>query len=54
MAAPADGAVRLSTYDAAMASPERYDLLRVRTGGWSEFFVAVLDFRQEYFRRRVY
>jgi pyruvate-formate lyase len=43
-----------STYDGAIASPERYDLLRVRTGGWSEFFVAMFDFHQEYFRRRVY
>jgi pyruvate-formate lyase len=43
-----------STYDGAIAAPERYDLLRVRTGGWSEFFVAMFDFHQEYFRRRVY
>jgi Dyp-type peroxidase family len=43
-----------STYDGAMAFPERYDLLRVRTGGWSEFFVSMFDFHQEYFRRRVY
>jgi Dyp-type peroxidase family len=43
-----------STYDGAKEFPERYDLLRVRTGGWSEFFVSVFDFHQEYFRRRVY
>lgn len=43
-----------ATYDAAMKFPERYDLLRVRTGGWSEFFVAMFDFHQDYFRRRVY
>jgi Dyp-type peroxidase family len=43
-----------ATYDAALASPERYDLVRVRTGGWSEFFVCMFDFHQEYFRRRVY
>jgi Dyp-type peroxidase family len=43
-----------STYDGAAAFPERYDLVRTRTGGWSEFFVAVFDFHQEYFRRRPY
>ena len=29
-------------------------LLRVRMGGWSEFFVAMFDFHQEYIRRRPY
>ena len=43
-----------STYEAAAAFPERYDLVRVRTGGWSEYYVAMFDFHQEYFRRRVY
>jgi pyruvate-formate lyase len=43
-----------STYEGAAAFPERYDLVRTRTGGWSEFFVAVFDFHQEYFRRRPY
>lgn len=43
-----------ATYEGAATAPERYDLLRVRTGGWSEFFVAMFDFHQEYFRRRVY
>jgi Dyp-type peroxidase family len=43
-----------ATYEAAQQFPERYDLVRVRTGGWSEYFVAMFDFHQEYFRRRVY
>jgi pyruvate-formate lyase len=37
-----------------MQYPERYDLVRVRMGGWSEFFVAMFDFHQEYIRRRPY
>ena len=43
-----------STYEDAAAFPERYDLVRVRTGGWSEFFVTMFDFHQEYFHRRPY
>jgi Dyp-type peroxidase family len=43
-----------STYEGAATFPERYDLVRSRTGGWSEFVVAVFDFHQEYFRRRPY
>ncbi|MGE3801353.1 MAG: Dyp-type peroxidase [Candidatus Kapaibacterium sp.] len=43
-----------STYEQAMEYPERYDLVRNRTGGWSEFFIAMFDFHQEYIRRRVY
>jgi len=42
------------TYAQAAQFPERYDLLRVRMGGWSEFFVAMFDFHQEYIRRRPY
>ncbi len=42
------------TYAQAMQYPERYDLVRVRMGGWSEFFVAMFDFHQEYIRRRPY
>lgn len=41
-----------STLAGAMQEPERYDLVRVRTGGWSEFYVAMFDFHQEYLRRR--
>ena len=43
-----------TTYANAMEFPERYDLVRVRMGGWSEFFVAMFDFHQEYIRRRPY
>jgi len=43
-----------TTYAQAMQFPERYDLVRVRMGGWSEFFVAMFDFHQEYIRRRPY
>jgi pyruvate-formate lyase len=43
-----------ATYAQAMQFPERYDLVRVRMGGWSEFFVAMFDFHQEYIRRRPY
>jgi Dyp-type peroxidase family len=42
------------TYAEAAQFPERYDLVRVRMGGWSEFFVAMFDFHQEYIRRRPY
>lgn len=42
------------TLAAAMETLERYDLVRVRTGGWSEFFVSMFDFHQEYLRRRTY
>jgi pyruvate-formate lyase len=42
------------TYAAAMQYPERYDLVRVRMGGWSEFYVSMFDFHQEYIRRRPY
>ena len=43
-----------ATYAQAAELPERYDLVRVRMGGWSEFFVAMFDFHQEYIRRRPY
>ncbi len=43
-----------STLAAAMQEPERYDLVRMRTGGWSEFYVAMFDFHQEYLRRRTF
>lgn len=42
------------TYEQAMAIPERYDLVRTRMGGWSEFVVSMFDFHQEYVRRRPY
>jgi Dyp-type peroxidase family len=40
------------TFDAASSDPERYDLLRVRMGGWSEFFTAMFPESQEQHRRR--
>ncbi|MDC0672906.1 Dyp-type peroxidase [Nannocystis radixulma] len=36
----------------AAADPERYDLLRVRMGGWSEFFVAMFPGHQAQHQRR--
>lgn len=43
-----------STYMGAAELPERYDLVRVRMGGWSEFFVTMFDFHQDYIMRRPY
>ena len=43
-----------TTYAQAIEFPERYDLVRTRMGGWSEFVVAMFDFHQEYVRRRSY
>lgn len=43
-----------ATYQQAAQFPERYDLVRARMGGWTEFFVAMFDFHQEYIRRRPY
>jgi len=43
-----------TTYEQAERFPECYDLVRVRMGGWSEFFVAMFDFHQEYIKRRPY
>ena len=36
----------------AQRFPERYDLLRMRMGGWSEFFVAMFPHHQEQHKRR--
>jgi len=36
----------------AMTSPEQYDLLRVRTGGWTAYFTAMFPNIQEQHRRR--
>ncbi len=36
----------------AQTYPERYDLLRMRMGGWSEFFIAMYDAHQEQHLRR--
>lgn len=40
------------SFSRAMDDPERFDLLRVRTGGWSEFFTAMFPDKQEQHRRR--
>lgn len=42
------------TYEKAAEFPERYDLVRVRMGGWSEFFITMFDFHQDYIKRRPY
>jgi len=36
----------------AQQFPERYDLIRLRMGGWSEFFVAMFPHHQEHHKRR--
>lgn len=41
-----------NTYAAAETEPERYELVRVRMGGWSEFFAAMFPVHQEQHRRR--
>lgn len=41
-----------STLAEAQRFPERYDLVRMRMGGWSEFFVAMLPDHQEQHKRR--
>ncbi|EPC01620.1 hypothetical protein L861_16510 [Litchfieldella anticariensis FP35 = DSM 16096] len=43
-----------NTYQEAAKFPERYDLVRVRMGGWSEFYVSMFDFHQDYIARRPY
>ncbi|XP_038058373.1 uncharacterized protein LOC119729731 [Patiria miniata] len=43
----------LETYQKAVDEPERYDLVRVRTGGWSEHYVAMFPAHQEQHQRRV-
>jgi pyruvate-formate lyase len=43
-----------STFEGATQSPEKYDLIRVRMGGWTEFFVAMFDFHQNSIQRRPY
>lgn len=40
------------TYTSAVNSPEQYNLLRVRTGGWSNFFTSVFPLTQDQHRRR--
>lgn len=40
------------TFAAACSDPEKYDLVRVRMGGWTEFFVAMFPAHQQQHRRR--
>lgn len=40
------------TFSTAVGSPEQYNLLRVRTGGWSNFFTSVFPLSQDQYRRR--
>ena len=40
------------TFSDAMSHPEKYDLLRVRTGGWTNFFTSVFPVVQEEHLRR--
>jgi len=42
------------TYAAAAAQPERYELVRVRMGGWTEFFSAMFPAHHDQHRRRPY
>jgi len=42
------------TYQGAAKFPERYDLVRSRMGGWTEFYVAMFDFHQQSILRRPY
>ncbi len=42
----------VATMEAATKDPEKYDLLRVRMGGWSEFFVAMFPAHQAQHQRR--
>ncbi|WP_409525576.1 Dyp-type peroxidase [Nitrincola sp. MINF-07-Sa-05] len=42
------------TFRQAMQQPEPYDLVRVRMGGWTEYYVAMFDFHQESILRRPY
>jgi pyruvate-formate lyase len=40
------------TFAAAQKDPERYNLVRVRMGGWTEFFVTLFPDHQEQHKRR--
>ncbi|WP_196140562.1 Dyp-type peroxidase [Aliikangiella sp. G2MR2-5] len=42
------------TYAQSMLFPEKYDLVRVRQGGWSEFYIAMFPEHQAYIARRPY
>jgi Dyp-type peroxidase family len=40
------------TFAAAARDPEKYDLIRVRMGGWTEFFIAMFPAHQHQHQRR--
>ena len=40
------------TYEEATKDPEKYDLLRARMGGWTEFFVTMFPAHQAQHQRR--
>ncbi|ROR99009.1 Dyp-type peroxidase family [Sinobacterium caligoides] len=42
------------TFAQAQIFPEKYDLVRVRQGGWSEFYMAMFPDHQKYISRRPY
>ncbi|NOY72094.1 MAG: Dyp-type peroxidase [Gammaproteobacteria bacterium] len=42
------------TFEQSKTFPERYDLVRVRQGGWSEFYIAMFPEHQHYISRRPY
>jgi hypothetical protein len=44
----------LATYQAAAGDPERYNLVRVRMGGWTEFYSAIFPMLQAQHQRRQY
>ncbi|PSR84273.1 pyruvate formate lyase-domain-containing protein [Coniella lustricola] len=44
----------LSTYTAASRDPERYNLVRVRMGGWTEFYATMFPEDQKQHQRRQY
>ncbi|SMC20405.1 Dyp-type peroxidase family [Andreprevotia lacus DSM 23236] len=44
----------LGTYQAASQDPEQYNLVRVRMGGWTEFYAAMFPAHQEQHQRRQY
>jgi len=44
----------LDTYQKAVEDPEKYNLLRVRMGGWTEFYATMFPAHQEQHQRRQY
>jgi pyruvate-formate lyase len=44
----------LDTYKNASADPERYNLVRVRMGGWTEFYATMFPAHQDQHQRRQY